>query len=66
MCILSQLDYLSTKIVVLEQENQIFIENLKQLNVEKAQHGELLKHIFEIETTLLYHVFPKPLQVAKD
>ena len=60
MCILSRLDSLSTKIVALEQETQIFIEDLKQLNVEKAQqHKELLKHTFEIETTLLYHVVKK-------
>ena len=54
MCVLSELDMLTTKFVALEHKNQRLPGDLQQVNAEKEQqYEELSQWVHQLETTLL-------------
>ena len=54
MRVLGDLERLTTKFMALEQENQRFLRDLQQVNVEKAQqHEELTQRVHQLEATLI-------------
>ena len=54
MCVLSELDMLTTKFVALEQENQRLLGDLKHVSADKAQQYEKLsKRVHQLKAPIL-------------